>query len=50
MVTKELTCKILSWVEGWFGLNDYKANLSPAKLKIADIGLELSLANLGKLG
>ena len=27
------------------GLNGYKANLSPAKLKLADIGLELSLAN-----
>ena len=31
---------------GWGrdGLNGYKANLSPAKLKLADIGLELSLA------
>ena len=26
------------------GLSDNKANLSPAKLKLADIGLELSLA------
>ena len=26
------------------GLNGYKANLSPAKLNLADIGLELSLA------
>ena len=26
------------------GLNGNKANLSPAKLKLADIGLELSLA------
>ena len=26
------------------GLIGYKANLSPAKLKLADIGLELSLA------
>ena len=37
IVTKEFTCKILSLV-------GYKANLSPAKLKLADIGLELSLA------
>ena len=31
-------------VGGWDGLIGYKANLSPAKLKLADIGLELSLA------
>ena len=33
---------------GWErdGLNGYKANLSPAKLKLADIGLELSLAKM----
>ena len=35
ILTKELT---------WDGLIGYKANLSPAKLKLADIGLELSLA------
>ena len=29
---------------GGDGLNGYKANLNPAKLKLADIGLELSLA------
>ena len=29
------------------GLIGYKANLSPAKLKLADIGLELSLAKVG---
>ena len=29
---------------GWEGWGGYKANLSPAKLKLADIGLELSLA------
>ena len=28
------------------GLIGYKANLSPAKLKLADIGLELSLAKM----
>ena len=28
------------------GLNGYKANLSPAKLKLVDIGLELSLAKV----
>ena len=35
-----------SQVSGWWrdGLNCYKANLSPSKLKRADIGLELSLA------
>ena len=37
IVTEELSCKIN-------GLIGYKANLSPAKLKLADIGLELSLA------
>ena len=31
-------------VLGWDGLGAYKANLSPAKLKLADIRLELSLA------
>ena len=33
---------------GWGldGLNGYKANLSPAKLKLADIGLELSLSTI----
>ena len=47
---QKLTCKILSRVGGgggrWRrdGLNGYKANLSPAKLKLADIGLEQSLA------
>ena len=40
IVTEELSCKILSRD----GLIGYKANLSPAKLKLADIGLELSLA------
>ena len=41
-----MTCKILSrvWGWGWDGLSEDKANLSPAKLKLADIGLELSLA------
>ena len=29
---------------GLDGLSEDKANLSPAKLKLADIGLELSLA------
>ena len=28
------------------GLGGYKANLSQAKLKLADIGLELSLAKM----
>ena len=42
IVTEELSCKILSRVGD--GLIGYKANLSPAKLKLADIGLELSLA------
>ena len=32
------------WDGGRDGLNGYKANLIPAKLKLADIGLELSLA------
>ena len=31
---------------GWDGLSEDKANLSPAKLKLADIGLELSLAKI----
>ena len=45
IVTKELTCK---YIHGWGGdgLIGYKANLSPAKLKLADIGLELSLAKI----
>ena len=46
--SNELTFKILSRVGegewGWDGLNGNKANLSPAKLKLADIGLEMSLA------
>ena len=50
IVTKEFTCKILSLVGGWDGLIGYKANLSPAKLKLADIGLELSLAISGDIG
>ena len=29
---------------GWDGLSEDKANLGPAKLKLADIGLDLSLA------
>ena len=36
--TKELTSKIRSRVGWWDGLSDYKANFSPAKLKLADIG------------
>ena len=48
IVTEELSCKILSRVGGSVGGRDgligYKANLSPAKLKLADIWLELSLA------
>ena len=42
-----MSCKILLRVGGGWGpdgLIDYKANLRPAKLKLADIGLELSLA------
>ena len=31
------------------GLNGYKANLSPGKLKLADIGLELSMAKFWHL-
>ena len=36
----------LNWIiiTEWDGLIGYKDNLSPAKLKLADIGLELSLA------
>ena len=49
---KELTSKILSRVGGVVvggcvradGLSGDKANLSPAKLKLAEIWLELSLA------
>ena len=41
IVTEELSCKN--------GLIGYKANLSPAKLKLADIRLELSLAILSHL-
>ena len=37
IVTEELCCN-----GGRDGLIGYKANLSPAKLKLADIGLELS--------
>ena len=33
---------------GWDGLIGNKANLSPAKLKLAYIGLELSLAKFFK--
>ena len=32
------------WGWGWDGLIGYKANVSPEKLKLADIWLELSLA------
>ena len=47
--TKELTYKILSRARvggwGWDGLNGSKAYLSPAKLKIADIGAGAELGN-----
>ena len=38
--------RLVGWRDGLIG---YKANLSPAKLKLADIGLELSLAIFDQL-
>ena len=35
--------KVIVWIN-FDGSNGYKANISPAKLKLADTGLELSLA------
>ena len=52
IATKELICKILSLVGSrgrmGDGLSGYKANLSPAKMKVTDIGLQLSLAIIKK--
>ena len=53
IATKELICKILSLVGSrgrmGDGLSGYKANLSPAKMKVTDIGLQLSLAIIKKM-